>query len=105
MEDWIDLGSGYRYHKFGWHPDRTIPANAERYKDVPDVEWLGIIISCPHNEHGGGVFFSIAPKVDALFSGPTWNVESWEPLTISPSILMSECGCHGFIRQGRWVGA
>lgn len=35
---------------------------------------------------------------------PLWQVQSWEPLTISPSVLCS-CGDHGFIREGRWVPA
>jgi len=33
-----------------------------------------------------------------------WDVQSWDPLTISPSVLCS-CGDHGFIREGRWVRA
>jgi hypothetical protein len=37
-----------------------------------------------------------------LFQGG-WTVESQEPLTLSPSILRIECGCHGFIRDGKWV--
>ncbi len=36
-----------------------------------------------------------------------WAVESWEPLTVSPSLLCTPdkggCGDHGFIKQGRWV--
>jgi hypothetical protein len=32
-----------------------------------------------------------------------WDVQSWEPLTISPSLLCRACGHHGFIRGGRWV--
>lgn len=32
-----------------------------------------------------------------------WQLESLEPLTLSPSLLCL-CGRHGFIRQGRWVG-
>jgi Family of unknown function (DUF6527) len=40
---------------------------------------------------------------------PRWQVESWEPLTISPSVLCSldkgGCGAHGFIREGKWVPA
>lgn len=27
------------------------------------------------------------------------------PLTVEPSILCPDCGTHGFIRNGRWVGA
>lgn len=34
-----------------------------------------------------------------------WQVQSWEPLTISPSLLCRVCGDHGFIREGRWVPA
>lgn len=36
-----------------------------------------------------------------------WKVESWEPLTLSPSLLCmrKECGTHGFIREGKWVPA
>lgn len=36
---------------------------------------------------------------------PSWIVESMEPLTLSPSILCSTCGHHGFIRKGRWCPA
>lgn len=35
---------------------------------------------------------------------PEWNVESEQPLTLSPSLLC-HCGYHGFIQQGRWVPA
>lgn len=34
-----------------------------------------------------------------------WQVQSFEPLTCSPSILCRVCGDHGFIRDGRWVTA
>jgi hypothetical protein len=33
-----------------------------------------------------------------------WGVDQDEPLTLSPS-LSFPCGLHGFIREGRWVGA
>lgn len=36
---------------------------------------------------------------------PTWKVECWEPLTLSPSLLCRGCGDHGFIRAGKWVRA
>lgn len=53
-------------------------------------------------ECSGSVTFDV-PEAEGL-KGPRWTVESWEPLTISPSILCS-CGWHGFIRGGRWVPA
>lgn len=34
-----------------------------------------------------------------------WQVVSWEPLTLSPSMLCRACGNHGFVRAGRWVPA
>jgi hypothetical protein len=34
-----------------------------------------------------------------------WVVESEEPLTLSPSLLCTACGDHGFVRDGAWVPA
>lgn len=34
-----------------------------------------------------------------------WTVEQSAPLTVSPSILCTGCGTHGFIRDGSWVPA
>lgn len=54
---------------------------------------------------GGGVLFDL-PGVREAFPGrPLWTVEQWEPLTLSPSLLCTDCGHHGFIRDGRWVTA
>lgn len=98
-----DLGNGYSYRWIGWHPDRSIPANAERYADVADIDRALLLLTCPHGD--GGIHVD-TPEVAAIFAdGPRWTVEQWEPLTLSPSILRRECGCHGFIRNGRWVAA
>ena len=46
------------------------------------------------------------PGVAETFPGvPLWTVESWEPLTLSPSLLCGVCGHHGFVRNGAWVPA
>ena len=34
-----------------------------------------------------------------------WDVVSLEPLTLSPSLLCTACGHHGWIRNGQWVSA
>ncbi len=34
-----------------------------------------------------------------------WDVESEDPLTLSPSLLCRLCGSHGFIRGGKWISA
>ena len=63
--------------------------------------------NCSASQCGGGVLFDL-PGLSEKFPGrDVWTVESWEPLTLSPSI---QCGCrgcshHGFIRDGRWVPA
>lgn len=38
-------------------------------------------------------------------NGSRWTVESWEPLTLSPSIQCQACPHHGWIRDGQWVPA
>lgn len=66
-------------------------------------EWVGI-----HEWHKdkagewcvGWVPFSTSP----IATGDTWDVQSLEPLTMSPSLLCRSCGSHGFIREGAWVG-
>ncbi len=32
-----------------------------------------------------------------------WTVQSWEPLTLDPSYVCSECGLSGWVRKGEWV--
>lgn len=53
-------------------------------------------------ECGGAVFFDI--PANAAETRPKWQVESQDPLTLSPSLLC-HCGDHGFIRDGQWVPA
>lgn len=36
---------------------------------------------------------------------PSWVVEKEDPLTLSPSVLCTTCGHHGYIREGKWVPA
>lgn len=36
------------------------------------------------------------------YHGPYWKVISEEPLTLSPSILCTACGNHGFVTAGHW---
>lgn len=99
----FDLGEGFSFRFASWAPDREIPENAERYKDVPDVERICIILKCAHGIEGvvhldrGEIYKQIFGERE------WWTVEREEPLTISPSV-QTGC-CHGFIREGRWVPA
>lgn len=107
MSNVLDLGDNHTLRFASWKPDRLIPANAKAFADIPDVERLGatIIHTNPRtgDECRGFIHFDCAEA--AGFPGPFWKVESWEPLTLSPSLLCRVCGDHGFIRNGQWVRA
>ena len=86
----------------------------ERYLDFVqhDGNIIGAIEIHPSAKDGsqcqGGIFFDVSELPDTYLRGDgsrvtTWAVESWEPLTISPSVLCGICGNHGFIRDGKWV--
>lgn len=53
----------------------------------------------PPNENGSWVPCRWRNEPDAPGK---WVVESEEPLTLSPSLLCTTCGHHGFIRSGKW---
>lgn len=113
----LDLGHDHSLRFTCWAPDRSIQANAERYAGVPDVDRWGAIVrhrvgpngpGMPADQSTGwceGVITFDGPVQQQVHPGaPMWTVESWEPLTLSPSLLC-HCGDHGFIREGRWVPA
>lgn len=84
----LDLGGGVFIAPFG-----------ARY--VPEGEHAGGIVWHTHANGllcGGAVLFAEDPE---RLGRPVWTVESWDPLTISPSVLAG-CGLHGYIREGRW---
>lgn len=101
----VDLGLGHTGRYCGWFPDRELNP---QYAEMPDVDRWGmeIIHTSPAGKPCAG-FVTFDGAVQRMVLRPTqhvWQVESWEPLTISPSVLCS-CGDHGFIRQGRWIPA
>jgi hypothetical protein len=105
----IDIGSGFRISYYRWAPD-DLPENRKRYGvPLPRVEKAGLILRHPRadgkpTECIGSVQFDL-PETRQALTGAKWKVDSWEPLTLSPSIRCLECGAHGYIRSGRWVQA
>lgn len=102
----VDIGHDHAIEYSGWAPDRALNP---QYAGVPDVEKYGLIDYHNRADNGkpcsGYVTFDgdVQRQVDP--TSPKWTVESWEPLTLSPSLLCRACGDHGFIRGGKWVPA
>ena len=86
-EDSIDLGSG------------------ACYKKSFDADGKWIAIDQYHKNSAGNLCCGWVPfQVESehlTTHGPKWSVQSYEPLTMHPSLLCN-CGHHGFIRNGRW---
>ena len=90
----IDLGDGHWLTWTSWA--------CHGAEDDPKA---GAIVTHTTDKTESGLcegFITLNP--DANIGRPHWTVESWEPLTLSPSLLC-HCGDHGFIRGGKWVRA
>lgn len=106
-----DLGSGHSLRYIHWSPDRELNP---QYEGIPDVEKYMALVRhdlqpddkyCKDQGYcEAGITFAgeVQRRIDA--DRPSWTVESWDPLTVSPSLLC-HCGDHGFIREGKWVVA
>ena len=113
----LDLGDGHTLRFYGWSPDRDLNP---QYDDIADEEKSGAIVSHIRADGSyceGAVTFDTPAMRRLMPERAKWTVESWEPLTLSPSLLckgpvynaeghvIGKCGDHGFIRCGRWVRA
>jgi len=104
-DDAVDLGHDHYLAYSQWAPDREL--NPHR-AHLPDVEKYGALIFHTSAETGqpcaGFVTFAGDVQREVAPNAITWDVQSWEPLTIVPSVLCS-CGDHGFVSNGQWVPA
>lgn len=101
----IDLGDDHYGEYVQWAPDRELNPQYEGIPDEPRYAML-IFHKDPAGEKCAGmVTFAgdVQRKVEPNRPN-VWQVQSWEPLTISPSVLCS-CGDHGFVQSGLWVPA
>lgn len=86
------------------------------------MERAGAIVGHVRPDDGayceGAIIFDSSTMRRLNPARPRWQVLSWEPLTLTPSLLCkarrfgpdgpipgTECGDHGFIRGGRWERA
>lgn len=104
-DDAEDLGNGHLLAYSGWSPDRGLNPHVAH---LPDVDKWGAVVyhRRPSGQPCAG-FVTFAGEVQREVAprAVVWTVESWEPLTISPSVLCVACGDHGFIQEGRWISA
>jgi hypothetical protein len=105
----IDLGDGHFGRYVGWAPDRALNP---QYEGIADIERVGMTIYHPapgktESGHCAGFVHFDTPEVSRVFTQERsrWQVLSWEPLTLAPSLLCGTCGDHGFIRNGTWERA
>jgi hypothetical protein len=72
----------------------------------PGREGYGFDIQCPHmalvpwTDEQPGTLWHTLPLTD---NDRGWQLQQADPLTITPSIKIGNCGCHGFITEGVWV--
>ena len=102
----LDLGDEHTLRYMTWSPD---PDLNPQYRDLPGEpdDPVGAIVSHRKPDGSyceGGIHFDTARTRRMNDGHALWTVESWEPLTLSPSLLC-KCGDHGFIRAGAWVKA
>ena len=103
MNNVYTLGHGHLFRFVGWSPDRELNP---QYDGIPDVDRYGAIITHSRPDNGeaceGMVTFDGEVQRQLSADRPRWTVVSWEPLTLTPSVLC-QCGDHGYITNGEWV--
>ena len=102
----MDLGHGVSVYFMCNREGFVIGLSADhpRAKATTTVKRDGRTIHNPPGSPCGG-FLRLDVPATANETGSRWKVESWWPLTLTPSVLCTVCGQHGWIRDGRWVSA
>lgn len=87
-----------------WHP-LGINVEAAMMMDHLD-RYTGLIYrhECGEGRMDQEILFDLPWNNIEMYAGrEKYKVESWEPLTISPSLGCKKCGLHGWIREGQWT--
>lgn len=93
MSNWRDIGNGHRIQVTHAQSD-----GVRHFVDEhPRPDGAG---SCAGS---GRILNSGQPRTND--GRAYWTIESEEPLTLSPSLLCTACGDHGWVRDGVWVAA
>lgn len=110
-----NIGGGVYARWCQWSPERRLNP---QYDGIPSSKNDGLIVGHFHPDGlwcEGYVQLKTRSYLARLEKGltdadlPAWDIVSWKPLTLSPSIHMAPdkggCGLHGYIREGKWVSA
>ena len=92
MSNVIDVGHGHTL-------TRLADADGSLYGFVDEHTSLKTGEPC-----SGSVCVNPGPD-DVKYNRDVWTMESEEPLSLTPSLLCTTCGEHGFVRDGKWVPA
>jgi hypothetical protein len=91
----------------------TYPATEEI---AVDIGLRHFIIPCEEGGHRWWLWWHDCPTPSSGHVSWNWignngsnasghKIESIEPLTVSGSLICTDCGDHGFICDGRWIAA
>jgi hypothetical protein len=89
----IDIGDNHKIKFIGYEDDPCVGIN--------------VIHKAPDGKDCAGWVPFKGRAWEKVFSETiqSWDILSMEPLTLTPSILCTVCGDHGFIRNGKWEKA
>lgn len=96
----LDLGGGRMLRFTVAHFGGPAIGAIEEHPDLRD----------PSKLCSGSLMFD-TPESHALYDtgqygrATFWTVEQEDPLTLSPSVLCTQCGNHGWVREGKWTNA
>lgn len=109
MRDILDLGHGHTFMWVQWDPDLDLNPQYTHLADRLPVKHFMAVVS--HTASDGTACES-AVTIDTDIAREAgygdralWQLQSEDPLTITPSLLCGRCGDHGFITEGRWMPA
>lgn len=96
MNELMDIGHGVTIQFWAWNED--VPHGGGLIEEHDSL-------TEPGKRCEGSITFATPEACAKAPEMQMWVLEQVEPLTLSPSLLCTQCGHHGFIRDGRWVPA
>jgi hypothetical protein len=94
-DSYIDIGDNHSIHFTEYKGDKHAGMNVKHL--TPEGKECNGFISFT-----GGAW---AKEFEGHPTHQSWEAQSFEPLTMTPSILCRVCGDHGFITNDKWVKA